>query len=203
MITVNGWCAGGKGGGQGKGGMSVQSMVEMGKNFCPNFLQPFLENIDRSWELIPIFHNPHRKCRPSPSAVARTLETLKGGLLTSMLSQRTHASSAPSWTITMHSSVWLLFKMARRFPSHRRKRKFYKVGSMENIWLRRSVPDFGYRHCYALYMKRSATLLQPWRVFTAPRHPESKDMVANDDALSKSCIDQSINSKQSTTERVL
>ncbi len=27
--------------------MSVQSMWEIGKDFCPNFLQPFLENIDR------------------------------------------------------------------------------------------------------------------------------------------------------------
>ncbi len=27
--------------------MSVQSMGEMEKDFCPNFLQPFLENIDR------------------------------------------------------------------------------------------------------------------------------------------------------------
>ncbi len=35
MITVNGWCAG-KG-----GGVSVQSMGEMGEDF----LQPFLENI--------------------------------------------------------------------------------------------------------------------------------------------------------------
>ncbi len=69
MITANGWCAGGKGGGR-----SVQSMGEMGKDFCPNFLQPFLEKIDRRScndgrrELIPIFHKPHRKCRPSPSA---------------------------------------------------------------------------------------------------------------------------------------
>ncbi len=79
MITVNGWCTGGKGGGgRGKGeGMSVQAMGEMGKDFCPKILQPFLENIDRrscndgSRELIPVFHNPHRKCRPSPSVVAR------------------------------------------------------------------------------------------------------------------------------------
>ncbi len=82
MITVNGWCAGGKGGGgREKGGMSVQSMWEMGKDFCPNFLQSFLENIDRrscddgSRELIPVFHNPRRKCRP-PSAVTQTLEYL-------------------------------------------------------------------------------------------------------------------------------
>ncbi len=34
MITVNGWCAGGK------GGVGVQSMGEMGKDFYPNFLQP-------------------------------------------------------------------------------------------------------------------------------------------------------------------
>ncbi len=59
-------------------------MGEMGKDFCPNFFQPFLESIDRKScndggrELIPIFHNPHRKCRPSPSAVARTLEYLEG-----------------------------------------------------------------------------------------------------------------------------
>ncbi len=43
-----------------------------------------LEIIDRgscndgSRELIPVFHNPHRKCRPSPSAGARTLEYLVG-----------------------------------------------------------------------------------------------------------------------------
>ncbi len=64
--------------------MSVQSMGEMRKDFCPNVLLPFLENIDRrscndgSWELMPVFHNPHRKCRPSPSAVAHTLEYLEG-----------------------------------------------------------------------------------------------------------------------------
>ncbi len=45
MKAVNGCCACGKGrGGQGKGGMSVHSMGEMGKDFCPNFLQPFLKN---------------------------------------------------------------------------------------------------------------------------------------------------------------
>ncbi len=59
-------------------------MGEMGKEFCPNFLQPFLENVyrrncnDGNRQFIPVFHNPHRKCRPSPSAVARTLEYLVG-----------------------------------------------------------------------------------------------------------------------------
>ncbi len=49
------------GGVRGNGEMSVQSMEEMGKDFCPKFLQPFLENIDRrscydrSQELIPVF----------------------------------------------------------------------------------------------------------------------------------------------------
>ncbi len=68
----------------GWGGVSVQSVGEMRKDFCPKFLQPFLESIDRgscnngSRELIPVFHNPHRKCRPSPSALARTLEYLEG-----------------------------------------------------------------------------------------------------------------------------
>ncbi len=48
MINVYGWCAGAKVGGREMGvGVSVQSMGEMGKDFCPNFLQPFLENIDR------------------------------------------------------------------------------------------------------------------------------------------------------------
>ncbi len=66
-------------GGEENGEMSVQSMGETGKVFCPNFLQPFLENIGRrscndgSREPIPVFHNPHRKCRPSFLAVARTL----------------------------------------------------------------------------------------------------------------------------------
>ncbi len=64
MITVNGWCAGGKGGGgRGKGVGESSVKGEMEKDFCPNFLQPFLENIDRrscndgSRELIPIFHS--------------------------------------------------------------------------------------------------------------------------------------------------
>ncbi len=56
-----------KGGGVGKWGVgvSVQSMGEVGKGFCPNFLQPFFENIDRrscndgSRELIPVFHDLH------------------------------------------------------------------------------------------------------------------------------------------------
>ncbi len=30
----------------GRRGVSVQSMGEIGKEFCPNFHQPFLENID-------------------------------------------------------------------------------------------------------------------------------------------------------------
>ncbi len=51
--------------------MSILSMGEMGKDFCPNSLQPFLETIDRrtckdgSRELIPVFQNSHRKGRPS------------------------------------------------------------------------------------------------------------------------------------------
>ncbi len=59
-----------------------REMEEMEKDFCPNFLQPFLENIarrrcnDGSRELIPVFHSPHRKCPPSPSVMARTLEYL-------------------------------------------------------------------------------------------------------------------------------
>ncbi len=60
------------------GEMCVQSMEEMGKDFCPNFLQPFLENIDRrscndgSRELTPVFH-PHRKEFYFPSKIKRLL----------------------------------------------------------------------------------------------------------------------------------
>ncbi len=70
--------------GVGKWGDECSVNKEVEQDVCPNFLQAFLENIDRrscndgSRELIPIFHNPHRKCRPSPSAVARTLEYLVG-----------------------------------------------------------------------------------------------------------------------------
>ncbi len=66
------------------GGGSVQSMKEMGKDICPNCRQPYLENINRrscnggSRELIPVFHNPYRKLRPSPWAVIHTLECLEG-----------------------------------------------------------------------------------------------------------------------------
>ncbi len=61
-----------------------QSMGKMGKDVCPNFLQPLLENFDRrscndgSRELIPIFDNPHRKDHPSPSAATRALGYLVG-----------------------------------------------------------------------------------------------------------------------------
>ncbi len=57
------------------GEMSVQSMEEVGKDFCTNFTQTFLENIHRrkcngeSLELIPPFHSPNLKSRPSPPAL--------------------------------------------------------------------------------------------------------------------------------------
>ncbi len=49
----------------------------MGKEFCQNFLQPFLENVDRrsgfdgNRELSPVFHNPYRKCRKTFSMYGR------------------------------------------------------------------------------------------------------------------------------------
>ncbi len=58
--------------------MSVQSIGEMENDFCPYFGRSFLENIDGSRELIPMFHNSHRKGRSSPLAVALTLEYLAG-----------------------------------------------------------------------------------------------------------------------------
>ncbi len=61
-----------------KGEGFVQSMRELGKDFCPNSTQNVLESIDRrrrnigSRELIPLFHNPRRNGQPSPPAVALT-----------------------------------------------------------------------------------------------------------------------------------
>ncbi len=70
----------GVGEGWGIGVMKFQSMGKMGKNFCPHFLQPLLENVDRRScnSLIPIYYNSHRKSGPSPPVVARTLEYLVG-----------------------------------------------------------------------------------------------------------------------------
>ncbi len=45
MITVNGWCAGGMGGGVSKWG--DECSVNGGDGLSPNFLLSFLENIDR------------------------------------------------------------------------------------------------------------------------------------------------------------
>ncbi len=62
------------------GEMNVQLNREMGKDFCPNILQPSLGNVDirscndGSRELIRVLHNPHRKGRHPPLAVARSLE---------------------------------------------------------------------------------------------------------------------------------
>ncbi len=55
-----------------------------GERLLSNFLQPLLEKFtirscnDGSRELIPVIHNPHRKDRPSPAAVALTMEYLVG-----------------------------------------------------------------------------------------------------------------------------
>ncbi len=46
MGAVNGWYVGGGEGVRGIWEMSVQPK-EMGKDFCPNFLQPLLENFDK------------------------------------------------------------------------------------------------------------------------------------------------------------
>ncbi len=46
IITVNWWGGGGIGG-KVYGEMRVQSIRDMGKDFCPIVLQPFLESIDR------------------------------------------------------------------------------------------------------------------------------------------------------------
>ncbi len=64
--------------------LQLPTKHELWKDFYPNFLQPFLENIDRrscndgSWELMLVLHNPHRKGRSPPSAVSLTLENLVG-----------------------------------------------------------------------------------------------------------------------------
>ncbi len=74
----------GFGGGVGKWGEECSVDGGDGERLLSKLPQPFLENIDirscndGSRERIPVFHNPHRKCLPSPSAVARTLEYHEG-----------------------------------------------------------------------------------------------------------------------------
>ncbi len=53
--------------------MSVQSMKEMGKGVCLNFLRPFLENIDGR-----TCNDDSSISQPSPSAVALTLDHFVG-----------------------------------------------------------------------------------------------------------------------------
>ncbi len=53
--------------GGGEEDMSFLSKGKMGRDFCPNFLHPLLENVHGSSDneggrgLIPMFHNPYRK----------------------------------------------------------------------------------------------------------------------------------------------
>ncbi len=56
--------------GLGNWGNKISLNQEDGENVCPKFLQTLLESFDRrscndgSWQLIPIFHNPHQKADP-------------------------------------------------------------------------------------------------------------------------------------------
>ncbi len=80
MITVIGWCAGGK---EGEGVGVFSQWGRWGKTSVQTSSNRFLKTLTEgavtmeAGELIPIFRNPHRKCRPSPSAVAGTLEYLE------------------------------------------------------------------------------------------------------------------------------
>ncbi len=81
---------------------NIGAQVETAKGFGPNFLQPFIKNIDRrscndgSRELIPGFHKPHRKGKTSPSAVALTSECLIGVPTREYRECNNHVSSTPS-----------------------------------------------------------------------------------------------------------
>ncbi len=92
--------------------MTFQSVGEMGKDFCPNVLQPLLENFDirscneGSRELIPIFHNPHRKGRPCPSAVAWALGYLTKSLTTASPYLDVAETSVFSGLTLDHSVTW-------------------------------------------------------------------------------------------------
>ncbi len=69
--------------------MTVQSMVDTGIDVCLN-LKILTEGAEATEfrELIPIFHNPHRKDRLSPTLVALTLEYLLGAPSKAALSGR-------------------------------------------------------------------------------------------------------------------
>ncbi len=78
MIAVNGLCAGRIGGG---GGDECPVNAGDGEMGGPIFFQPFFKNRscnDGSREPIPACHNPHEKCRLSPSAAICILEYLVG-----------------------------------------------------------------------------------------------------------------------------
>ncbi len=83
MIIVNGWFEGGMAGVR-KWNDECSVIGEGEKNVWPDFLKRLLHNFSRrscndgNRELIPVFHNSHRKYRPSPSAVACILECLVG-----------------------------------------------------------------------------------------------------------------------------
>ncbi len=87
IVTVDGRYAGG-GGVWVIGEVSAQSTrvytARWEKTSAKNFSNLVIKTVDRrgcndgSRELIPVFHNPHRKGRPSPPAVVRTLEYFVG-----------------------------------------------------------------------------------------------------------------------------
>ncbi len=92
MVNVNVRNGGREEGGLIVGKMGAMSSVvhgEMEKDFFPNFLQPFLENInlgshnDGSRKLIPVFCDPHRKSR-SPSCDGCYLEAPGKGVRSSL-----------------------------------------------------------------------------------------------------------------------
>ncbi len=85
-------CSWGMGGGT--GGMRFQLTGKVGKDSCPNCLQPLPGNFDRrgrndgNRELVPVFQNPYWKCPPSPPAVAHILTYFVGVLPKGRSSER-------------------------------------------------------------------------------------------------------------------
>ncbi len=77
---------------KGNGEMSVQSMGMMRKDFCPNFLQPFLGAVGavtlKAGSLFQYVTTLTENSDPYPSAVARTLECLARGLSLAASSRR-------------------------------------------------------------------------------------------------------------------
>ncbi len=87
---------------------------------------------DGGWQLIPIFNNPHRKCRPSPSEAARTLEYLEG-----MPSYATSSGRKEKQVrINIQKALEYLEGGNEVIPKAQSLQSFFLTNLVANLWIR-------------------------------------------------------------------